>query len=317
MKHYTFGTSGCVLSLLVALLAGAPWNHSSADLLRVGIGPTKVGKSLTDDMQRRGKTTEMGRVTEALDAQFTSAFTQTRKFEVIARTDLQTLLDREQGLPVGTVIDPETAAATGKIKGLQYMVIISVDSFLDTTEKLDVTANLGVRMIKRRVQLSCVATINDCSTGKLLDAPTFQFEKTFPVPIQQNETSSGERTDELLIKIVREMAESMANRVVDVLLPPKILRVGANGKTLTINRGDGGGMKVDDSWELYGPTQEDTDPDTGKVIKTKGDRIGTVRITTVDAESSQGELIELVPGTAAAKGCVLSRPPVKKDAPGQ
>ena len=66
-----------------------------------------------------------------------------------------------------------------------------------------------------------------------------------------------------------------------------------------------------------GPTQEDTDPDTGKVIKTKGDRIGTVRITTVDAESSQGELIELVPGTAAAKGCVLSRPPVKKDAPGQ
>ena len=314
MKFSFVKSSRIAAPLLACVLAGAGIEQTSAQLLRLGIGPTKVGKSLADDMQRRGKTIEMGRVTEALDGQFTSAFVGTAKFEVIARTDLQSLLDREQGLPVGTVVDPETAAQSGKIKGLEDMVVISVDSFLDSMDKLDATSGYGVQVLKRRVQLSCVAKIYDCSTGKVLASPTFQREKTFPVPIQKNETSSGERTDELLIKMAREMAELMANRTVDILLPAKIVDIDADGKTLTINRGDGGGMKAGQVWDLYGPTKEVPDPDTGKKMKIKGKKLGQVRITTVDAETSQGELIA---GAGVQVFSVLTRPPEPSPAPAE
>ena len=306
MKTSLIRTSRFAAPFLACLLAGTAWDQSRGDLLRIGIGPTKVGKSLAADMQRRGKTIEMGRVTEALDGQYTSAFTKTHKFEVIARTDLQTILDEEQGLPAGSVVDPATAAQKGKIKGLQYMVVISVDGFLDERTELDAAA-AGLKSIKgRRVQLSCVANIFDCSTGAALESPNFQSEVRDTTDVRNSESDNqGERLDELMVKIARQTAEKAALRVADVLFPAKVMLV--DGTTLTINRGEDLGLKVDDVWDLYGPAKEVADPDTGKLTKIKGKKIGSVKITTVDAETSQGELVGAA-GVEVPVGCVLTRP---------
>ena len=293
------------MALVACILAGTAWDKTAAQPLRLGIGPTKIGKSLAEDMQRRGKTIEMGRVTEALDGQFTSAFVGIGKFTVIARTDLQTLLDREQGLPAGAVVDPETAAKSGKIKGLQNMVVISVDSFLDEQTKMSSPA-LGVESIKRRLQLSCVANIYDCSTGEISASPNFQSELVDTTDVLQSESGNkGDRLDELMVKVARLAAEKAAHRVTDVLYPAKIMDV--EGATLTINRGESLGIKTEQMWDLYGPSKEVRDPDTGKVKKIKGKKIGSVRIKSVDADSAQGELV----GPAAspvAVGCVLTLP---------
>ena len=311
MRRSLSKTSRFAVPFLACLLASTAWDQSwgesisiGAGLLRIGIGPTKVGKSLVADMQQRGKTMEMGRVTEALDGQYTSAFTRTHKFDVIARTDLQTILDDEQGLP-GSVVDPATAAKKGKIKGLQYMVVISVDSFLDERTALDAAA-AGITRIKRRVQLSCVASIFDCSTGSTLESPNFQSELVDTTDVIKGVSGDkGERLDDLMVKIARQTAEMAALRVADVLLPAKVLLV--DGATFTINRGEGLGMRVDDVWDLYGPTKDVADPDNGKLIKIKGRKIGSVKITTVDAETSQGELVGSAGGTVSV-GCVLTRP---------
>lgn len=287
---------------LAALLVGVVATTTLAQPLRVGIGPTKVGKSLADDMKARGKMIEMGRVTEALDSHFTSAFTQTRKFEIVARTDLQDLVDRELGLPAGTVVDPETAAQSGKIKGLQDMVVISIDSFLDSRDVLD-SPSLGIRSVKRRIQLSCQAKIYDCSSGTVLDALNVQHQLVDTIDIGKNESTSGERLDELMPKMAREMAEMIANRVVDVLYPLKVLDV--DGKTVTLNRGDGAGLQAGQLWDVYGPGKVIVDEDTGKKIRTKGKKLGQVRITTVDPESAQGEIVS---GTDVVAKSVLSRP---------
>jgi len=306
MKTSFLKTWRFTVPLLVCLLTSAASGQTPTpgQKLRIGIGATKVGKSLVEDMQRRGKTIEMGRVTEALDAQYTSAFTRTGKFDVIARSELTNVLEETQ-LP-GTIVDPATAAKKGKIKGLQYTVVISVDSFLDEATKLDMPA-LGIQSIKRRLQLSCVANIYDCSTGSVLESPNFQSELVDTTDVVKDESGNkGERLDDVMVKMARQTAELAAVRVADVLLPAKILRVGADGKTVTINRGNGLGMRVGDVWEVYGPTEEILDPDTGEKIKTKGPKLGLVKITTADPKSSQGEVIS---GSGIQALSVLSRPP--------
>ena len=47
----------------------------------------------------------------------------------------------------------------------------------------------------------------------------------------------GMMSDELLVAIAREMAGEIANRVTDVIFPPKVLT--KRDKQITINRGDG------------------------------------------------------------------------------
>ena len=310
MKTSLIRPSRFAAPFLACLLASTAWNQSWGDvlnigggLLRIGIGPTKVGKSLVADMQQRGKAIELGRVTEALDGQYTSAFTRTHKFDVIARTDLVDTLD-EGDLPSTTVVDPKTAAKMGKVKGLQYIVVISVDGFLD--ERTEMTA-LGITSIKRRVQLSCVAKIYDCSTASTLASPNFQSELVDTTDVNKGVSGDkGERLDTLMVDIARQTAEKAALCVADVLLPAKIMLV--DGATFTINRGEGLGMKVEEVWDLYGPAKDVADPDTGKIIKIKGKKIGSVKITTVDAETSQGELVAPAGGTVPV-GSVLSRPP--------
>jgi hypothetical protein len=62
---------------------------------------------------------------------------------------------------------------------------------------------------------------------------------------------------------------------------------------------------VGEVWTVYGPSRSITDPDTGTVIKRKGKLLGRIKITTVDPDSSQGEIIE---GEGIAVGAILNRP---------
>jgi hypothetical protein len=103
--------------------------------------------------------------------------------------------------------------------------------------------------------------------------------------------------------LAREMAEKVALRVVDVAFPVKVIDV--EEKTVTLNRGDGGGIKVGEVWSVFGPAKSITDPDTGAVIKRKGRLMGKIKITSVDADSSQGDVVE---GEGIAVGAILSRP---------
>lgn len=193
-----------------------PAAQPTSQVRRVGIGPTAVGKSLAEDLQARGQTIALGRVTETLDRHLAGCLLQNRQFEGVTRAGLRDLVNRQLGLPAGTVLDPEAAAQSGHLKGLQQMVVISVDSFLDSREVLD-SPSLGMRSFKRRLQMSCQAKIFDCASGQILDAPVVRHELVDTTDAARNESASGERLDELLPQMGREMAERIAPRVIEVL----------------------------------------------------------------------------------------------------
>ena len=284
------------LGLLGALQASA---QGKKEVLAVGkVEPTKA---LAEDIQRKGKAIEMRRVIEAMDGHLISALAQSRKFTLVGRSDLADLL-KEQDLGDSGIVDASTAAEKGKVKGAKFRLATTVDSFLEENVEQNFGAT-GRKGVKRRFQLSAQAKIYDASTGELIEAPNFQIEKSDVIINDGTQVTDAKRTDELMPALAREMAEKVANRVVDVAFPAKV--IDKEDKTVTINRGDGGGMKVGEVWNVFGAGKTIVDPDTGEQIKAKGRLIGKIKITSVDARSSQGELLE---DNGVTVGAILTRP---------
>jgi hypothetical protein len=236
-----------------------------------------------------------------MDSHLISALAQTRKFTLVGRSDLADLL-KEQDLGDSGIVDAGTAAEKGKVKGAKFRLVTTVDSFLEENIE-QVFAGTGRKGTKRRFQLSAQAKVYDASTGELLEAPNVQIEKVDAIINDGAQVTDAKRTDDLMPALAREMAEKVALRVVDVAFPVKVIDV--EEKTVTLNRGDGGGIKAGEVWTVFGPSRSVTDPDTGAVIKRKGRLIGKIKITSVDPDSSQGEIVE---GEGIAVGAILNRP---------
>ena len=289
-----------IVAVVVGLLCALPASGQKREVL--AIGKVETTKALADDMQRKGKTVEMRRVIEAMDGHLISALAQTRKFTLVGRSDLADLL-KEQDLGDSGIVDAGTAAEKGKVKGAKFRLVTTVDSFLEENVEQNF-AGTGRKGVKRRFQLSAQAKVYDASTGELLEAPNVQIEKVDAIINDGTQVSDAKRTDDLMPGLAREMAEKVALRVVDVAFPVKVIDI--EEKTVTLNRGDGGGIKVGEVWSVFGPAKSITDPDTGTVIKRKGKLLGKIRITSVDPDSSQGDLVE---GEGIAVGAILNRPP--------
>jgi curli biogenesis system outer membrane secretion channel CsgG len=288
-----------IAAVALGLLFALPASAQKREVLAVG--KIETTKALADDMQRKSKTTEMRRVIEAMDGHLISALAQTRKFTLVGRSDLADLL-KEQDLGDSGIVDAGTAAEKGKVKGAKFRLVTTVDNFLE--ENVEQTfAGTGRKGVKRRFQLSAQAKVYDASTGELIEAPNIQIEKVDAIINDGTQVTDAKRTDDLMPALAREMAEKVAIRVVDVAFPVKVIDV--EDKTVTLNRGDGGGIKAGEVWTVYGPSRNITDPDTGTVIKRKGRLMGKVKITSVDPDSSQGEIIE---GEGIAIGAILNRP---------
>jgi hypothetical protein len=98
------------------------------------------------------------------------------------------------------------------------------------------------------------------------------------------------------------MAEKIAVRVVDVIFPARVLAI--NSPQVTINRGDGTGIKANDLWEVFALGEELIDPDTGVSYGRDEIMVGKVRITRVRPQFSTAEILDDV---GIQRGAVLRR----------
>lgn len=270
----------------------------------LAVDKVKASTSLTADIAKDNRSVQCARIVEAMDRHIISAITSSRKFTIVGRQDLKTLLD-EQDLGQSGVVNQETAAQLGEVKGAKYKLVTVVDHFQEETARA--TFSEGEKL-KRRFQISAQATIYDTSTGEVLDASNIQVEKVDVIGIDPGTSNrQGGRTDELMPLVTRELAEKTSARLVDVLFPAKIIDV--DGTTITINRGEGF-FKQGDVITLFSKGKTVVDPDTGEKMTIKGKVIGTARVTSVDPTNAQAELAPNVTATVGAQ--VKKQEPVKE-----
>ena len=290
--------------LLITTLLFATILPAFAQRQTLAVDKVKASTSLTADIAKDNRGIQCARIVEAMDRHIISAITSSRKFTIVGRQDLKTILD-EQDLGQSGIVNQDTAAQLGEVKGAKYKLVTVVDHFQEETARA--TFNEGEKL-KRRFQVSAQATIYDTSTGDVLDASNIQVEKVDVIGIDPGTSNrQGGRTDELMPLVTRELAEKTTARLVDVLFPAKIIDV--DGTTITINRGEGF-FKQDDVITLFSKGKTVVDPDTGEKMTIKGKNLGTARITSVDPTNAQAELAPNVTATVGAQ--VKKQEPAKE-----
>ncbi len=245
----------------------------------VAVANVKIAPSIITAAKKDGSLLSLQRVTEAIDGQTIDALNGTRKFEVIARSDLDALL--EEGGLTGAGLAPGEA---------DYLIVPSVDDFQDFVETATF-GGIGKTVTKRKIRLGMVARIYDVADGgKLVESANFQLDNKNIEQLMSQSVKSGEFSDELLRKIAQTMGGRVANRVVDVIYPAKVIAL--TGPQATINRGDGTGIAVGQTWEVFALGEEMIDPDTGESLGGSEVKVGSLRIDRVTPKFSSGTLTE-------------------------
>jgi curli biogenesis system outer membrane secretion channel CsgG len=226
----------------------------------------------------------LGRVIESLDEHLITEIVSSRKYRVLERSDAMEELLREQALNEAGLVAKKGAQANEMIGG-DYALIVSIDAFQQVT---DTAVFNGVHRAKVRYQLSAQMRVIDTSTAEIIDASNHQLETVEIADVANTSNRRYGRFDAMLPKLTREMAKTSAKFLLAATFPPKIIDVDEN--YVTINAGEGI-FKVGDVCKVYGKTRTVTDPDTGVTRKIKGRPTGTVKITEVEADYAQGELM--------------------------
>lgn len=250
------------------------------------------------------KKLEMSRIIESLDSRLVDRINATRKFNVVGRSDLNDII-KEQDLGASGNVDANTAAKAGKLTGAKYLLVTTVDDFQDYVEKATFEGT-GRSATKRVFRLSVVGKVYDSSTGKLLESANFQTGNDAFKQIQEERNYSvkdGELSDEMMVAVSRDMAQKIANHVADVIFPAKVLVKRDN--EVTINRGEGGGVAVGDTFNVFALGQELIDPDTKEFLGREEAKVGRVKITQVNPKTSTAQILE---DTGIDKGAILRKP---------
>jgi curli biogenesis system outer membrane secretion channel CsgG len=250
------------------------------------------------------KKLQLGRIIESLDSQLVDRINATRKFDVVGRSDLNDVI-KEQDLGASGNVDAKTAAKAGKLAGAKYLLVTTVDDFQDYVEKATF-AGTGRSATKRVFRFSAVGKIYDSSTGKLLESANFQTGNDAFKQIQEERNYSvkdGELSDEMMVAVAHNLAEKIANHVADVIFPAKVLL--KRDKEITINRGEGGGVAVGDTFNVFALGEELIDPDTKESLGREEAKVGKVKITQVNPKTSTAEVLE---DTGIDKGAILRKP---------
>jgi hypothetical protein len=282
MKNRAF----IIIAAMSAVLAAVP---VSAQKNTLGIAPVEPAPALAASVMKDGRHNQMDQVLQSLDEQLVDRINATRKFELVARGDLKSILTEQAFANSGNVDSADKAAAQQfKVAGAKYLLATRVDGFKDFSESLPGGETGGTATI-RVLSLSTVAKIYDSTTGKLLESANFQIRKEDRRLSPKRSAEHAALSDELLVGVAREMADKIANRVADVIFPAKIIAKIAN--QVTINRGDGTGIAADQIWNVCAVGKELKDPDTGEVLGVQEVVVGKVKITSVLPKVSNAEIL--------------------------
>ncbi len=270
--------------VMLGLLAAG---SGRAQLKKLAISDVKAATGLINAAKKNDTLGSMERVVQAFDSQLIDRMHNTRKFEIIARSDLKQM-EKESSVAGGSFAPP----------GSDYFLVTTLDDFQDYQETLTLQTT-GEKLSKRVIRVTAVAKIYDAQKGSLLESAN--ITRSIPdAGAQFASTRNGDLSDALLTKVAFDIADATANRVADVIFPAKILS--RTDRQVTINRGDGTAISAGQVWEVFALGEALKDPDTGEVLEQERLYVGKVRITRVNPRTSMAEVIE---DTGVAPGAIV------------
>jgi len=259
-------------------------NNPVPEKKRLCIGPIVAIKTAAQKASKGGQADTLQQTLETLDTTLIDQVNASRKFEVVARKDALKSILNEQEFGASGNVDPATAAQAFKLAGAQYLVLTTVTDFVMGNEAIKFEG-IGAAASREAVRINCCFQIYAATTGKLIESARFRGQDA-NVSREGSATADGAS----LTKITDRLAADILNRIVDVIYPAKV--AAKLGTQITINRGEGAGVAVGQTWTVFALGQEITDPDTGEKLGRNEAEIGKIKITRVTPKLSYGDATE-------------------------
>lgn len=231
---------------------------------------------------------------------------KTGKFTVIERAQLNSIL-AEQSLGASGAVTQATAAKIGKLLGVQLIMTGSITQFSIQRTSVGIS-QFGVGGSYSNAESKLDVRLISTETGEILGVAEGQGNKRMGGGFFRG--VGGERTfdqgaaQEALRPAVENVVKSVAaqsDRFASIQpAAPEGQVVGAKDGSFYINRGQNGGVKVGQRFEVHRVTDEIKDAD-GRVLDRVIKKVGVLEVTQV---LSQSAVCKVVEGTAGVNDTI-------------
>lgn len=286
-----------LLPLLALLAWGAATTRVHAQRETLGVLPVKVLPAVAGRLAQVSKAFSVDQMSQSLSERFVLSVQASRRFQVVARGDLQELLADDDK---ARALNPDKAKLFN-LADTKYLTVLTIDHYDDQTQRLEQKIS-NTTLTKRTIRLSLIAKIYEAASGRLLESTSKTLSATDAQQTLNEATNDTEVTDSLIRTVVKESADWAATQVVDVIFPVKVLA--KTDKTVTVNRGEGSGVAADQVWRVFAVGKELVDPDTKEVLGKEEVEIGKVRITDVLPKFSRAVILD---DRGIAEGAILRK----------
>lgn len=234
-------------------------------------------------------------------------------YSVIERKQLDRIL-QEQNFTNSDRVNPATAAKIGKVLGVNAIIIGTITQFGAETRKTDVggvTSRIGLGALgkvgtsKSKASVVLDARMVNTETAEIMAVASGKGESKrggvnllgagagSAGGIDMNssnfrETIIGEATRQAVDELTRQLA-AQAEKVEATKIEVNGLVADVTDNVLVLNVGKNQGLNVGDVVAIERVQKVVKDPSTGQVLRTITERIGTAKLTSVDAGSSMAD----------------------------
>lgn len=271
---------------LVAASGAAAQPAEQSALPSVAVYPTDSGPSARGLGTARVDPQDISRRLEV-------ALRASRRFRMFERNTelLGTTVMREQafatsGLAAGN------AAEFGKLHNVQLIVVPYVTEFSLGSTFAEIDGFPGRFVRTDRGVLRLTAKVLDTTTGEI----KYQIETTGEITRRGAPQSgrSGAPAPETWQQLVEQAAQTAAEKIINAVFPILVIRT--DGRQIFLNRGEGGGVRVGETRELFKAGEALIDPSTGESLGAAETPLGRVRIVRVTPRFSVAEPVGTLTG---------------------
>ena len=273
-----------LLLLLTFLLTTAAWCKPRVAVMdfdnKTSYGGWRLGRGAADML-----TTEMVKM---------------GTMEMFERDRLATVI-KEQNLGASGRVDSGTAARIGKIIGVQYIITGSVTEYGRSKAG---GGGGGVRVGKTSYSSTVDIRMVDAVNGRIVFADNGNHSiSSMNVRVfgfGGGQSFNEKAATEAMRGAIQDLTQKLAAVNLKSIKPKpsagmrsgKAVVADVDGNLLTLNKGNGAGLKSGQVLTVKRKSKVIKDPSTGKILKVRYKTIGKIKLTEVDSGYSEGKAIK-------------------------
>jgi len=254
--------------------------------------------AIIDFENKTGSTYGHWEIGEGIADMLATALVKSGKFDVFERQKMEAII-KEQKLGLTGLVTPESAAKLGKILGVQYIVVGSVNQFGQKTERAKA---FGISVDTLTARVATDVRIINVESSRIIAAEDGKGEETATgvsvdnADILPTELEFGSKGfDETIIgKATKKCVNNLVDKISKIFegqpVEGKIMKI--DGKKVYINLGKDSGISTGQTFIVMRKGEELIDPDIGESLGSEDKEIGKVKIVEIKDKFCIAEIVE-------------------------